>query len=165
MRFPLVLDIGLPVYNKIVFSQKYWAYKFKGLNNNNNNNDNNNLKRETEYLLIAAQNNAVRTNNTKARIDKTQQNSKCRLCGNRGETMKHIISECSKLAQKERIRLDAIGWVKWPTGNCARNFNSFIWTNGKCTTQHQFWKMTLTNSSRILTYKRINKSRPDDQTL
>ena len=33
------------------------------------------LKREIESLLIAAQNNAIRTNHTKARIDKTQQNS------------------------------------------------------------------------------------------
>ena len=30
-----------------------------------------------------------------------QQNSSCRLCGDRDETINHIISECSKLAQKE----------------------------------------------------------------
>ena len=29
------------------------------------------------------------------------QNSKERLCGDRDETINHIISECSKLAQKE----------------------------------------------------------------
>ena len=56
---------------------------------------------ETESLLIAAQDNAIITNHIKARIDKTQQNSKCRLCGDRDETINHIISECSKLAQKE----------------------------------------------------------------
>ena len=38
-----------------------------------------------------------------------QQNSKCRLCGDRDETINHIISECSKLAQKEyKTRRD---WV------------------------------------------------------
>ena len=37
----------------------------------------------------------------KVRTDKTQQNSKCRLCGDRDEMINHIISECSKLAQKE----------------------------------------------------------------
>ena len=57
-----------------------------------------NFKRETESLLIAAQNNAIRTNHIKARIDKMQQNSKCRLCSNRDEMIRHIISECSKLA-------------------------------------------------------------------
>ena len=31
----------------------------------------------------------------------TQQNSKCWLCGDRDETINHIISECSKVAQKE----------------------------------------------------------------
>ena len=69
-----------------------------------------NLKRETESLLIATQNNAIRTNHIKARIDKTQQNSKCRFCGDRGETINHIISECSKLAHKEcKTRHDWVG--------------------------------------------------------
>ena len=91
-----------------------------------------NFKRETESLLIAAQNNAIRTNQIKARIDKTQQSSKCRLCGDRDETINHIISECSKLAQKEyKTRHD---WVS--TGRCARNLNLAIQTNGKCTTQN-----------------------------
>ena len=70
--------------------QKTWTWLRKG-----------NLMRETESLLIAAQDNAIRTNHIKARIDKTQQNSKCRLCGDRDETINHIISECSKLARKE----------------------------------------------------------------
>ena len=42
-----------------------------------------------------------RDNHIKARIDKTQQNSKGRLCGDRDETINHIIRECSKLAQKK----------------------------------------------------------------
>ena len=71
-----------------------------------------NFKRETKSLLIAAQNNAIRANHIKARIDKTQQNSKCRLCGDRDETIDHIISECSKLAQREyKARHDWIGKV------------------------------------------------------
>ena len=71
-----------------------------------------NLKRETESLLIAAQNNTIRTNHIKARINKTQQNRKCRLCGDRNETINYIISECSKLAQKEyKTRPDLVGKV------------------------------------------------------
>ena len=81
--------------------QKTWTWLRKG-----------NLKRETESLLIAAQDNAIRTNHIKARIDKMQQNSKCRLCGDRDETINHIISECSKLAQKEyKARHDWVGKV------------------------------------------------------
>ena len=69
---------------------KTWAWLRKG-----------NFKRETEYPLMAAQNSAIRTNHIKARIDKTLQNSKCRLCSDREETINHIISECCKLAEKE----------------------------------------------------------------
>ena len=71
-----------------------------------------NFNWETESLLIAAQKSAIRTNHIKARIDKTQQNSKCRLCGDRDETINHIISECSKLAKKEyKARHDWMGKV------------------------------------------------------
>ena len=71
-----------------------------------------NLKRETDSLLIAAQNNAIRTNHIKARIDKTQQNSRYRLCGERDKTINHIISECSKLAKNEyKARHDWVGKV------------------------------------------------------
>ena len=69
---------------------KTWTWLRKG-----------NIKRETEYLLMAAQNNAIKTNHIKARIDKTQQKSECRLCGDRDETINHSIIGCSKLAQKE----------------------------------------------------------------
>ena len=77
-----------------------------------------NFKRETESLLIAAQINPIRTNRIKARIDKTQENCKCSLCGDRNETIIHIISESSKLAQKEyKTRHDWMGkvihWEMW----------------------------------------------------
>ena len=74
-----------PLKNNIS-QQKTWTWLRKG-----------NLKRETESLLIAIQDNAIRTNHMKVRIDKTQQNSKCRLRGNRDETI-NLISVCSKLA-------------------------------------------------------------------
>ena len=74
-----------------------------------------NLKRETESILIATQNNAIRTNYLKAKIDKVQQNSKCRLCADKDETIKHIKSECSKLAQKKfKPRHDWVGtMIHW----------------------------------------------------
>ena len=70
--------------------EKTWTWLRKG-----------NLKRETESLLIAAQKTAIKTNHIKARINKTQQSSRCRLCGDRDETINPIISECSILALKE----------------------------------------------------------------
>ena len=59
------------------------------------------IKLETESLRIAAQNYTIKTYRMKARIDKTQLNSKRRLCSDRDETINHILSECSKLAQKK----------------------------------------------------------------
>ena len=57
-----------------------------------------NLKRGTEALLMAAQ----------VKIDNKQQNIKCRLCGNRDETVNHTINEHGKLSQMS-IRLVMIG--------------------------------------------------------
>ena len=37
-------------------------------------------------IMLLAQNNALRSNDIKAKIDNTQQNSKCRLCGGRTES-------------------------------------------------------------------------------
>ena len=72
------------------------------------------FKKETESLRIATQNNTrkKKTNHIKARIEKTQQNSKCRLYGDRDETINHIISEHSKLAHREyKARHDWVGKV------------------------------------------------------
>ena len=82
-----------------ISNEKTWTWLKKG-----------NLKRETKPLLIVAQNNAIRTNHIKAGIDNAQQNYKCRRCGDRDETINHIIREYSKLAQKEfKIRHDCVG--------------------------------------------------------
>ena len=44
--------------------------------------------------------------------NKTQQNSKCRLCGDKDETINQIIIECSKLAPTEyKTRHDWVGRV------------------------------------------------------
>ena len=49
---------------------------------------------------MATQMNAIKTNYIKTKIDKTQQNNKCRLRGDRDVKINHIISGCI-LAQKE----------------------------------------------------------------
>ena len=47
----------------------------------------------------------------KAIIDHCQQNSKCRLCGERDETVNHKISEYIKLARKEKK--NKLGITEW----------------------------------------------------
>ena len=94
-----------------------------------------NFKRETESLQIAAQNNAIRTNHIKARIDQKKKNNRCRLCGDRDQTINHIMSECTKLGQKE-YKTRNIEWGNWSTGICARNWSLTLRTNDNCTTQN-----------------------------
>ena len=55
---------------------------------------NGDLKRETESLIVAAHNQSIR-------IDNIQGDSLCRLCRKVDESIDHIVSGCSKFAQKE----------------------------------------------------------------
>ena len=49
---------------------------------------------ETKSLLTVAENNGIRTNYIKAKIDNTQIR-KCSLCGDLDETVHHITSKCN----------------------------------------------------------------------
>ena len=50
---------------------------------------------------MAAQEQTIRTNAIKTKIDKTQSESKCRICGKLDETVRHIVCKCPMLAQRE----------------------------------------------------------------
>ena len=78
---------------KEVRSDHFWAWLQNG-----------DLKRETESLIVAAQNQSIRTNLVKAKIDKSQGNSLCSMCRKVDESIGHIVSGCSELAQKEYKR-------------------------------------------------------------
>ena len=68
------------------------------------------IKRETETLILAAQEQSLRTNAIKAKIDRSQEDSKCRMCKKSEETVAHIVSGCSKLAQHDyKRRHDWVG--------------------------------------------------------
>ena len=62
------------------------------------------LKVQTEATISAAQEQALRTNYTNNKIDKTSENLLCRMCGERRKTVQHIMCECKKLAQREYNR-------------------------------------------------------------
>ena len=59
------------------------------------------LKRETESLITAAQEQALRTNYRRAKIQKDGTSPLCRMCKQADETVSHIVSECSKMVQSE----------------------------------------------------------------
>ena len=84
-----------------VRSDQCWAWLLNG-----------DLKREKESLIVAAQNHSIRTNLVKARIDKSQGDSLCRMCRKVDESIDHIVSGCSKLTQKEyKRRHDNLGKI------------------------------------------------------
>ena len=59
---------------------------------------------------MTAREQVIRTNAVKAKIDKTQSESKCRLSGKVDETVRHIVYECTILAQREyKRRHDRVG--------------------------------------------------------
>ena len=62
------------------------------------------LKIRTEVLLCAAQEQAIRTNYVKHHINKTSESPLYRLCGEKGESVQHLVSGREKLAQKEYKR-------------------------------------------------------------
>ena len=62
------------------------------------------MKRETENLIVAAQNQSIRTNLAKAKIDKSLGDSLCRVCRKVDESIDYIVSGCSKFAEKEYER-------------------------------------------------------------
>ena len=59
------------------------------------------LKKETEGLIIAAQDQSLRTNAFKARVEKATVSPLCRTCKAAEETVFHLVSECSTVAQSE----------------------------------------------------------------
>ena len=63
-----------------------------------------NLKLPTEARICSAQEQERRTNYVKYHIDKSFNSPFCRMCGKIGETIGHIVSECSKLARREYKR-------------------------------------------------------------
>ena len=85
---------------------------------------NGNFKCETKSLLVAAENNAKRTNYIKAKIDNIQQKCKCTFCNDRDQTINYI-SKNRKLAQK-KVRQDTTAWETWSKGIVQEFLNLII---------------------------------------
>ena len=70
-------------HTREVKSDQYWAWLQNG-----------DLKRETESLIVAAQNQSIRTNIVQANIDKSQEGSPRIVCRKVDESIDHIITSC-----------------------------------------------------------------------
>ena len=59
------------------------------------------MKRKKESQIVTAQNQSIRTNLVKAKLDKNQKNMLCRLCKKADESIDRVVSAGNKIAQKE----------------------------------------------------------------
>ena len=104
------------------------------------------MKKETEGLITAAQDQALPTRWRKVNIEKQGGTAKCRMCNERDETIFHILSECSKLAQSDyRKRHDKVAQnVHW---NICKKFEL---PHAKNWYDHVAEKVTENNKAKVL---------------
>ena len=113
------------------------------------------LKRETESLIFAAQEQAIRTNVIKGNIDKSQEQTKCRMCCRADETINQIVSECPKLAQRESTKKGMIGSEGVFIGKFVERMESMLNQNGMSINQKRSLRMTHVKYFGILLYRHI----------
>ena len=113
------------------------------------------LKRETESLIFAAQEQAIRTNVIKGNIDKSQEQTKCRMCCRADETINQIVSECPKLAQRESTKEGMIGSEGVFIGKFVERMESMLNQNGMSINQKRSLRMTHVEYFGILLYRQI----------
>ena len=121
------------------------------------------MKKETEGLILAAQEQALRTNSIKHSIDKTSETPMCRLCGDSTETVRHIVSGCKKLAQGEyRKRHDKVALrVHWEI--CRKHWIECTdkWYDHQPLAVTENRDVRITWDMTVYTDKKLNHNRPD----
>ena len=126
------------------------------------------LKKETESTIVAAQDQALCTRNLRNAVYGENVESICRVCGAANEIVAHIVSECSKLAQKEynQVRRDNVAkMLHWNL--CEKwGFNKAE----KCYI-HKLEKVLESDNCKILwdfttqTHKTLEHNRPDKTVI
>ena len=102
-------------------------------------------------------------NAIKHNTDKTGETSRCRLCKEKSETTRHVISACSKLAQKEyKIRRDEVALrVHWELCKKYGMEGTDNWYEHVSPAMIETKSMTLKWGSTIYTNKKLKRNRPD----
>ena len=62
-------------------------------------------------MIFAAQEQALRTNWIRKNIDGQEVSEKCRMCGERDESITHLIAECKNLARKDYKQIHNIARI------------------------------------------------------
>ena len=77
-------------------------------------------------IITAPQDQALRTNAIKATVEKQNLSPLCRMCGEKDESVGHLVGECSKLAQAEyKHRHDNVArMIHWNIANSSGTLTS-----------------------------------------
>ena len=62
-------------------------------------------------MIFAAQEQVLKTNWIRKNIDGQEVSEKCRMCGERDESITHLIAECKNLAQKDYKQIHNIARI------------------------------------------------------
>lgn len=121
------------------------------------------LKRETEALLVAAQDQALRTNYRKAKIEHSGTSPLCRMCKKKNETVDHLVSACEKMAQTEyKARHDRVATaLHWSICKKIDTETTEQWYRHRADTVVENGKYKLLWDLDIQTRKVISARRPD----
>ena len=122
------------------------------------------IKKETDCLVMAAQVLAIRTKYIRKVIDKEDTDPKCRLCGERDETIVHILADCKMLAQCQykNWRHDKVALVlHWEICKKYGLPASEKWYDHRIETVMENEEVTVMWDMKIHTDKEIEHCRPD----
>ena len=110
--------------------------------------------------MYSSQEQALRTSYTRFHIDHTAEFTLCRMCGSKGETGAHVVSECGKLVQTEyRGRHDNVArYIHWPRcGKCGLERAN----HGMNRSRREWWKVKTSRYCDHQCYRKIEARRPD----
>jgi len=121
------------------------------------------LKSKTEGFIIAAQDQAIKTNYYGNKILKDGTDPMCRICGQFQETIDHIVAGCPELSKNEYLHRHnkAATHVHW---NICKEFNiktKSIWYEHEPQTVSEKDDITILWDMSIQTDRKLKAKRPD----
>ena len=121
------------------------------------------LKKGTEGLILAAQEQALKTNSIKHSIDKISETTLSKLSRDSTETVQHIVSGCRKLAQREyRKHQDNVAiLVHWKLCTKYELECTDKWYDHQPLSVAEIGEVRITWDMTIYTDKRLKHNRPD----
>lgn len=121
------------------------------------------VKGETEALISAAQDQALRTKYHEVKILKTGQDSKCRICKIHDETIYHVASGCPELAKNEYVKRhnQICAYIHWELCRDNKFKTPKRWYQHVPSSVEDSQSVTIIYDEQVHTDRTISANRPD----